>query len=259
MDTHLVLNAAGVYSAVTLVVDEEREATAVAAALLAAGEDKVHIGIAVGDEALHSVEIPAAIGLVVCCLQAYALQVAACIGFGKVHRHCLARCYAGEIAAALLVGAERVYCLGTLLQAPEVAEACIGACHHIFEHSEDCGGEVKAAIFAGNGDSHEACLAEQFHIVAAGGSVLHSAVFERGSCAVYSSCIGRHCLGTQFAYKFENALIAGNRLLEVYRRKVVLPGFGEALLSHLHDAAQQGMSEIVPEGGVIYVVVHDFF
>ncbi len=77
--------AAHVHAAVALVVDEHGEAASVGSPLFGTGQHEVKIGIAVGDEALHAVEPPAACGFVIGGLEHYALEVGAGIRFGEVH------------------------------------------------------------------------------------------------------------------------------------------------------------------------------
>ena len=63
MDTELVLDMTHVDAPVALVVDEHRQTTAIARALLGAGEDEVDIGVTVGDETLHTVQAPGAVSI----------------------------------------------------------------------------------------------------------------------------------------------------------------------------------------------------
>ena len=87
MDTHLVFDAADINATVALVVDEHGKTTAVAGAFFGAGEHQVDVAIAVRDEALHTVQVPALVSFAVGGLEHHALQVGTGIGFGQVHRH----------------------------------------------------------------------------------------------------------------------------------------------------------------------------
>ena len=84
MDTELVLDVAYGYAAVALVVDEHRQTATVACAFLRACEHEVDVRVAVGDEALHTIQTPCAV-LVLCSLEHYALKVGTCVRLCKVH------------------------------------------------------------------------------------------------------------------------------------------------------------------------------
>ena len=75
MDTKFVLDAAYVHTAVALVVNEHGEAATIVCTFFGAGQYEVQIGVAVGDESLHTVQAPALVSLVVGSFQHDALQV----------------------------------------------------------------------------------------------------------------------------------------------------------------------------------------
>src|SRR5574344_2009864 len=129
MYAHLVLYAAYVDATLVLVVDKHGEAAAVVCAFFGTGEHEVNVGVAVGDEALHAVEKPAAVLLAVGGLEHDALEVTACIGLGEVHRHGGTGADAGNEAAVLVVVAELIEGFYAVLQTPDVAEAGI-TCRH---------------------------------------------------------------------------------------------------------------------------------
>ena len=105
------------------------------------------VGVAVGDEAFHAIEQPGAVGLLGC-LEHHTLEVGAGVGLGEVHRHGLTGAYARDEALALVVGAEFIECLGAVLKAPEVLEACIGTAYDVGGHDVGGDGEVEASVAA---------------------------------------------------------------------------------------------------------------
>ena len=126
VDAELVLDAAHVHATVALVVDEHGKAAAVVGAFFGAGEHQVDVAVAVGDEALHTVQTPAASLLVIGGLEHHTLQVAAGIRFGEVHRHGLAGADARDVFLALLLGAKLIEGVDATLQTPDVLETGIG-------------------------------------------------------------------------------------------------------------------------------------
>ena len=74
VDAELVLDAAHVHAAIALVVNEHGEAAAVVGAFFGAGEHQVNVAVAVGDEALHAVQVPALVFFAVGGLEHHALS-----------------------------------------------------------------------------------------------------------------------------------------------------------------------------------------
>ena len=131
MDAQFVLDVAHVDTAVAFVVDEHGEAAAVAGTFLRACEHQVDVAVAVGDEALHAIQAPAVLLLIEGGLEHHALQVAAGIWLGEVHRHCLAGAHARDVFLALLLGAKLIESVDARLQAPDVLETGIGGRDHL--------------------------------------------------------------------------------------------------------------------------------
>ena len=106
VNTKFVLDVTHIDAALALVVDEHRQATTVLGAFLGTGQDKVDVGVAVGDETLHTIEQIAAIYFTIGGLQHDALQVGTGIRLGEVHRHGLTGTHARDVFLALLLVAE---------------------------------------------------------------------------------------------------------------------------------------------------------
>ena len=111
-------------------------------------QNEVDVRVAVGDEALYAVEQPAAFFLAVCCLEHYALQVGTCVGLGEVHTHCLAGTNARNILLALLLVAELIESLYTVLKAPYVLEAGVGCGNNLRSHRVGSNRHVETAVTA---------------------------------------------------------------------------------------------------------------
>ena len=119
-------------------------------AFLGTCEHEVNVGVAVGDEAFHTVEKPATVFFGICCAQHYALQVTACVGLGKVHRHGLSFAYARNETLALVFITELVKSFNAILQAPDVAEACVTGSDDFSAHRVRSNGEVQTVVTAGH-------------------------------------------------------------------------------------------------------------
>ena len=165
MYAHLVLYAAHVHTAVTLVVDEHGQTATIACAGLASCQDKVYVAVAVGDETLRAVQTPATVLLVVGGLEHYALQVAAGIRFGKVHGHGLAGTHTGDVFLALLLRTEAIEGLYAVLQGPDVLETGICRCHHLVGGGIDSNGQVQTTIAAGHGHTVQSCLVHGLQVL----------------------------------------------------------------------------------------------
>ena len=73
------------------------------------------IGVAIGDKALDTIEVPLLVSLVVGSLEHNRLQVTTRIWLGQVHRHRLASANTGEEALTLILRAKLVKRLGAVL------------------------------------------------------------------------------------------------------------------------------------------------
>ena len=103
MDAEFVLYVTHSHSTVALVIDKHRQATSVVGSLFRTGEHQVYVGVTVGDEALHAVEIPALVFLAVGSLEHHTLQVTTGIRLGEVHTHGLASTHTWDVLFALLL------------------------------------------------------------------------------------------------------------------------------------------------------------
>jgi alkylation response protein AidB-like acyl-CoA dehydrogenase len=86
-DIHLVLarSEEGTHSAVSFVVNEHRQASAIMSTFFRACQHKVNVGVTVGNETFHSVQVPAFVFLTVSSFEHNRLQVGTGIGFRQVH------------------------------------------------------------------------------------------------------------------------------------------------------------------------------
>ena len=190
MDAQLVFDTAHVDTSVAFVVDEHGESASVAGTLFRACQYQVQVGVAVGDETLHTVQSPALVGFVVGSFQHDALQVGAGIGFRKVHRHRLTGADAGDEAAVLVFVAKLVQRLDAILQRPDVAESGIGSRYNFGTHRIGCDGEVQASEAAGHGHAVESGLYHCVEVLLRAAGIFHAAVCTFRSFSVHAFGIG---------------------------------------------------------------------
>ena len=239
VDAELVLDAAHVHATVVLVVDEHRKAAAVMGAFFGAGEHQVDVGVTVGDEALHAVQVPALVLFAVGGLEHHALQVGTGIGFGQVHRHRLAGAHARDKAGTLVLVAEFIQGLDAVLQGPDVLETGVRRGDHFVDGRVGGNREVEAAEAARHGHTVEASLAGGFQVLVGLARVTHAAVFAVGAFGVHVFRVREDGVRGDVACDFEHAVVAVYRVGVVFRRVVKAVLVGVAVFLELHDALHQ--------------------
>ena len=256
VDAELVLDVAHIDAAVALVVDEHGEAAAVLCALLAAGEHKVDVAIAVGDEALHAVEAPAVLLLVEGGLEHDALQVGAGIGLGEVHAHGLAGADAGDVFLALLLAAELVEGVDAALQAPDVLEAGVGGADDFAHHAEDDVRQVQSAVAARHGDAVEAGLAGHLEVLLGLRGINHAVVLQVRPFEVDALGVGLDDVGGHIAGDFEHAAVVLDGVLEVHGGVVdALLGVLVILFAKLDQALHLRMLQVERNLRMVGIVI----
>ena len=239
VDAELVLDAAHVHATVALVVDEHRKAAAVMGAFFGAGEHQVDVAVAVGDEALHAVKVPALVFFAVGGLEHHALQVGTGIGFGQVHRHRLAGAHARDKAGTLVLVAEFIQGLDAVLQGPDVLETGVCRGDHFVDGRVGGNREVQAAETARHGHAIEAGLAGGFQVLVGLACVTHAAVFTVGAFGVHVFGVREDGVRGDVTSDFKHAVVAVYRVGVVFRRIVKAVLVGVAVFLELHDALHQ--------------------
>ena len=239
VDAELVLDAAHVHATVALVVDEHGKAAAVVGAFLGAGEHQVDVAVAVGDEALHAVQVPALVGFAVGGLEHHALQVGTGIGFGQVHGHRLAGAHARDKAGTLVLVAEFIQGLDAVLEGPDVLETGVRGGDHFVDGRVGGNREVETAEAARHGHAIEAGLAGGFQVLVGLACIAHAAVFAVGAFGVHVFGVREDGVRGDVACDFEHAVVAVYRVGVVFRRVVKAVLVGVAVFLELHDALHQ--------------------
>ena len=240
VDAELVLNAAYVHATVALVVNEHGEAAAVVGAFFGAGEHQMDVGVTVGDEALHAVQVPALVFFAVGGLEHHALQVGTGIGFGQVHGHRLAGAHARDKAGTLVLVAEFIQGLDAVLQGPDVLETGVCRGDHFVDGRVGGNREVETAEAARHGHAIEASLAGGFQVLVGLARVTHAAVFAVGAFGVHVFRVREDGVRGDVACDFEHAVVAVYRVGVVFRRVVKAVLVGVAVFLEFHDALHQG-------------------
>ena len=239
VNTELVFDAADVHATVTLVVDEHGKAAGVVGAFFGAGEHQVNVGVAVRDEALHAVQVPALVFFAVGGLEHHALQVGTGIGFGQVHRHRFAGAHARNETGTLVLVAEHVQGLDAVLEGPDVLETGVRRGDHFVDGCVGGNREVETAEAARHRDTVEASLAGGFQVLVGLACVTDAAVFAVGAFGVHVFGIRENGVRGNVACNFEHAVVAVYRVGVVFRRVVKAVLVGVAVFLELHDALHQ--------------------
>ena len=177
-------------------------------------------------------------------LQHHGLQVAAGVGLGQVHRAGLAARYPGQILGLELLGRELVQRLGTVLQAPDVLEAGVGARDHLIRHHEIDEREVQPLVLARQRQPEQAGLTQRLDIAGRARSILHVIVHDLGAVVIDSLGVRGDHVAAHFADDFHHAAVAVLSVLEIDRRVVVRILVGISFLLELHDLLHQRMIHV---------------
>ena len=254
MYAEFVLDTTHVNASVALVIDEHREATAVACACFAACKHQMDVAVAVRNEALCAVQTPAVVLLVEGCLEHHALQVAAGIRLGQVHRHCLALTYAGNVLLSLFLVAKAIERLDAVLQAPDVLEASIAGRDNLVRCGIDCDRQVQATIAARHRHAVHACLNHGVEVLVGLRSISDATLFEVRPLGINSLSIGSHNVRHDVAHDVQHLVIRIHRIRKVLRSLVVLVFILVLTFLELNDALHQ-RTVLELELNLIYVVI----
>ena len=259
LDAHLVLDAAHHHTAVGTVEHEVRQAAAVGRTFLAAGQHQVQVGVTVGDEALHTVQAPAAGCLVVGSLQAHRLQVAACVGFREVHRAGGTLADAGQILVFQCVGAEFLDGVGAVGQAPDRGEAHIGAGDDLGGHHHGRTRPVETVVFAVERNAVEARLDQGVEVPTGAGRIRDAAVLELRTFVVHLLGVGRNHLSGDLTHQVHHHIVLRNSLFGGSGGFRVLSSFGIILFLDGNHALHFRMVEVEGKALVIGIEIHNYF
>ena len=215
-------------------------------ALFGTGQHKVDVGIAVGDESLDAVQIPALVLFTVRGLEHDRLQVGARVGLGQVHRHRFARAYARDETHALVFVAELVERFGAVLQAPQVLEACIGRADHVGSHDVGHYREVEAAKPARHGHTHQAGLAACLKVARRAGGIRHAAALAHRTVVVHTFGVGSYDFGTHFTHNLKHLVVAVHCVGKVHWGIVVFVLVGKVALLEFNYALHQRVIQMMP-------------
>ena len=254
VNTQLVLDVAHVHAAVTLVVDEHRQSSSVGGALFAAGKHQVDVAVAVGDKAFHAVEPPGAVGILGG-LEHDALEVAAGIGLGEVHRHALAGANTGNEPLALVVVPKLVEGVDAALQAPDVLETGVGARNHLAQHREHHVGQVQAAIASRHRHAVQPGFAGSIEILQRLAGVHHAAVHQVRPLLVHALAVGLDDGGGHLAGNFQHAPVVLDGIIVVDGCIGIGGRIGEIALSQLHNALHERMVQVKTNLGTFGIIV----
>ena len=243
------------HTAVALVVDEHRQSASVVCALLRTCKHEVDVGVAIGDETLHTVQSPALVLLVIASLEHHALKVGTGIRLGKVHGHGLAGAYTWNVLLALLLGAKLIEGLYTVLQAPDVLEAGIGSSNNLRSHGVGSDRHVQATIAARHGHTPKASLACGIEVVEGLGSIYHASVNEVRTLKVNVLSVRLKDIGGDVASNLEQLLVVLYCVIEVNGSVCILSLVGKAALFQFNDALHLRMVEVELKLGMVGIIV----
>ena len=213
-------------------------------AFLGAGEHEGDLGVAVGDEALHAVEVPFAGFLAIGGLELHGLQVGARVGLGEVHGVGVALGGPGQVAAFLVVAGELVYRLGAVLQSPDVGEAGVAAGDELLGHDVGDDGEVQPVVLAGQGHAVEARLHQHVVVALGAGGVFHPSVDHLRPFVVHALGVLGQDVPADFAHDVQDSVVIVHRVLEVTGGDVAFACVGVVAFFQRDDFFHQRMSQV---------------
>ncbi len=256
MNTELVFDAANVNATVTLVVNEHGKTTTIVRAFFGAGEHQVNVGVAVRDEALHAVQVPALVSFAVGGLEHHALQVRTCIRFGQVHGHRFAGADARDETGTLVFVAEFIERFNAVLEGPDVLETGVCRGDHFVDGRVGGNREVETAKAARHRDTVEASLAGGFEVFVGLGCVADAAVFAVRAFGIHVFGVREDRVCGDVASDFEHAVVVVHSVGKIFRRIVEIVLVSKAVFLELDNALHQGAAfEVEFNLGVICVEI----
>ena len=256
-DTELVLDTPYPYPAPVAVMHEIRQAAAVVRAFFRTGQYQFDIGIPVGDETLHPVEHPHALGFVISSLQLHGLQVRTGIRLGQVHRAGLAIMDPRQELVLDILAGVFVNGLGAVLQAPDIGKARIPARHDFGRHHVRHIREIQTVVLARQSDAINPGTGQHIVVLLRATGILHMAVNNLRTFVIHILGIHIQHIGRNIADDFHHLFIAVHRVFEVLRRVIVFFLVRVSILFHVHAFAHRGMIEMKLQRFVITVKIHN--
>ena len=244
LDTEFVLDAAHLHAAVALVIDQHRQAAGIGRALLRTGQDERNLAVAVGDEALHTVQQPRLLLFGPRGFQHHGAQVRTGIRLREVHGARRTRRNPFQELLLLLLRGELVERLGAVLQAPDVLEARIRTRHHLVGHHEADQREVQTVVLARKRHAAQPGIDHRLHVAHRARSIFHVVVHHARSLVVDTLGIRRDHLAANLAGNLQYAAVVVHRIVVILRRIVVEILLGETALFQLHDLPHQRVVEV---------------
>ena len=215
------------------------------------------VGVAVGDEALHTVQPPAIRGLVPSGFKTHGLQVTAGVGFGEVHRAGGSLVDAGQIFVFQLFTCELLYCLGAVLQSPDGGETHVGSGYHLGGHNLHHSGEVQSVVFAFQGHAVQSRLDKSVEVLAGAGGIHHTAVYERRTYMVNLLGVGGYHITGNIAKQFHHCVVLFHGFFGVGWSFGMDAGLGIVLFFHSNHLLHVGMMQVETKILVICVKIHN--
>ena len=225
-------------------MNEHRQAASVGRSLLGTGQNERNLAVAVGDEALHTVQEPGLPLLRPGGLEHHGAQVRTGIGLREVHGAGRAGRHPLEELLLLLLRGELVERLGAVLQAPDVLEAGIGTGHHLVGHDEADEREVQTVVLAREGHAAQSGIDHGLHVADRTRGVLHVVVHHARALVVHTLGIRGDHVAAHLAGDLEHAAVRVHCIVEILRRIVVQLLIGKPALLQLHDLPHQRMIQM---------------
>ena len=216
------------------------------------------VGVAIGDETLHTIEQVAAVLLGVGGFQHHTLQVGTGIGLGEVHRHGLAGANARDVLHALLLVAEFIQGVDARLQRPNVLEAGIGAGHHLAQHGENSDGQVQATVTARHGNAPEAALSAGIEVLHSLGGIDHAAILQMRTFEVDTLGVGFNDVGGDVARDVEHTTVVLHRVFVIDGSVCIVFLVRKIAFLQFDDALHQRVVEVELQVRVVVIIICHF-
>ena len=221
VNTELVLNTANLEFR-TGFADEHGKSASVNRSLFGTGKYEMDLRAAIGNEALHTVEIPLAIGSLRR-FETDGLEVGTGIRLGEVHGTVrFAGSETRKIFLTLFFGTELADRFRNILKTDQVLQRSIGAGDHFRHHRIDGSREIESAVLTRKHDAHDSGILEILEILVGQRMILDNAVFEIRPLFVHLPGTGSDAFAGDLADHFHHAFVVIHRIFVVLRCEIEL-------------------------------------
>ena len=198
----------------------------------------MHLGTAVGDKTLHTVQIPLAV-FILPGTQTHAGEVGAVVRFGQVHGAIIfAGGKPGQILSLLFFVTEKADGFGNVLQTENVLQRSVCTGDHFGHHGVNRHREVQAAVLVGQHHAGHFRLGQVGNVLLGQRVIGHGVIFKFRAFFIHRPAAGGNAVAANAADHFQHTPVVVQSIRKIRRCIVAVFGKFKVLFTQRHGIFQ---------------------